>query len=211
MSVIKVLREDRVVEISAVGAQGPPGASTFIGLDDTPGAYTTPGFLVGINPGADGLVFIDPAAFGGGSTTFVGLVDTPGSITALAFPRGNSAGDALEFEEVHYRTGTAAETLSALRVVRETASGVELALASSFEELRAALGITIGAAASGNPVTYKVSGELSDGSWSWTPEATLFVADDGTISETPGTHLRPVGIAVDATTISINFGTPIRR
>lgn len=76
--------ETNQVSVRAVGPQGPqgdagpPGSSTFIGLTDTPGAFGAAGFLVGINPTTDALIFIDPASVG--TTTFTGLTDTPGAI-----------------------------------------------------------------------------------------------------------------------------------
>lgn len=110
-----------------------------------------------------------------------------------------------------WESATADLGISALKVVRRTATGVAIALASDFDQLKAAVGIAKTAAIVGNSLTYQMFGEMTDGSWSWTAGDVLFVDDSGDISATPGTHLRPIGVAVSATTILIDIGLAIRR
>ena len=52
------------------------GASTFVGLNDTPSSYAGSGdYLVSVNAGASALTFIDPNTVG--RSTFTALNDTP--------------------------------------------------------------------------------------------------------------------------------------
>jgi hypothetical protein len=75
---------------SVTGGGG--GATTYLGLTDTPGSYTTPGASVVVNPGGTGLIE-GPIPV----STWLGLTDTPGSFSALQLVRANAAGTALEF------------------------------------------------------------------------------------------------------------------
>jgi len=60
--------------------QATGGATTFLGLADTPTAYVA-GQVVAVNPAGNGLELIAPST-GGGATTFLGLTDTPTAYTA---------------------------------------------------------------------------------------------------------------------------------
>lgn len=110
-----------------------------------------------------------------------------------------------------WKSSIADNTISALKVVRRTATGVDVSLANDFDQLKAAVGVAYTAAASGNSLIYQMYGEITDGSWFWTVGAKIFVTDSGDLSETYGTHLRSVGIALNATTILLDFGPAIRR
>lgn len=58
--ILTVTRDDAstfTIDLSAL-----KDVTTFIGLTDTPSVYGSPGFVTAINPGGDGLVFVDPSA-----------------------------------------------------------------------------------------------------------------------------------------------------
>ena len=56
------------------------GSSTFVGLNDTPSSYSGSGdYLVAVNSGASGLVFIDANTVG--RSTYTALNDTPANYT----------------------------------------------------------------------------------------------------------------------------------
>ena len=70
--------------------------STFIGLSDTPSAYTgSAGKVLVVNNTQNGVDFVDSTTIG--TTTFIGLSDTPSSYTADKWIKVNSAANALEF------------------------------------------------------------------------------------------------------------------
>ena len=82
------------VEVEANDSTG-GGSESFIGLTDTPSAYTGEGGkLVGVNAGATALEFVNAP-----SGTFSGLTDTPSSYTGNAgkIPQVNAGETALEY------------------------------------------------------------------------------------------------------------------
>lgn len=80
---------------SGTDGTGAGGATTFLGLTDTPAAYGTAGQLAAVNGTADGLVFVDPpAGTGGAGDSYVlvpsGDVPPPGPYSTSAFAmKGN--------------------------------------------------------------------------------------------------------------------------
>jgi hypothetical protein len=70
------------------------------------------------------------------------------------------------------------------------------------------IGLSPVAVAVGDPVEPITIGNLTDPDWAWTPGAKLYLADDGTISETPGTTVFPMGLAITATNINVFVGFP---
>jgi hypothetical protein len=99
------------------GAQtGASGTSTFLGLTDTPLAYSTAGYVVAINSGATGLEFIESSG-ASGSTTFIDLTDTPAAYTSkagyyLMVNSGATGVSFLEPEAVYPSSGRHTETFS---------------------------------------------------------------------------------------------------
>jgi hypothetical protein len=89
--------KDAIDSIDAQLASLASGAYSFLGLTDTPSAYTgQAGKVVKVNATEDGLEF---GTGGGGSGTFIGLTDVPASYTgqSLKAVRVNSGETALEF------------------------------------------------------------------------------------------------------------------
>ena len=70
------------------------------------------------------------------------------------------------------------------------------------------IGIMPTAAPAGAMAAPITIGNLTDPAWAWTPGAGLYLADDGTISETPGSRVFQVGLALTATNINIFVGFP---
>jgi len=80
---------------------------------------------------------------------------------------------------------TAAQNLSGHRMVVATSAGAVYADPTNPAHADALLGITIGAALSGDQVTVLVAGEMIEPSWSWTPGLPLYVTTSGLLSHTP--------------------------
>lgn len=92
---------------STVGAWSPAsvgGATTFIGLTDTPNSFGTANQIPAINSGGTALEFVNQT---GGTTTFTGLTDTPNSFgTAGQVLVVNTGATALEFVDQVVDTDT---------------------------------------------------------------------------------------------------------
>lgn len=104
------------------------------------------------------------------------------------------------------------ESLSALRVVRAAGPGRVCYARPPELEARAPLGITNGAAASGEPITLISRGEMRDASWSWTPGETVLLGPNGTLTQAQPSgqpYLVVVAVAVSATAIVVRIGLPI--
>jgi len=104
--------------------------------------------------------------------------------------------------------GTAAENLSALRVVMGNGSGGIIYADQSDGLLAgAAFGITTTSATTGNQVTIQTSGELIDSGWSWTP-GPIWLGTNGTLTQVEPVApnaLVQVARAVTATKIIIDI------
>lgn len=75
-------------------------------------------------------------------------------------------------------------------------------------------GVTIGAANVGTTVTVKIFGELSEPTWSWTPDQPIYLGNNGALTQTvpvspSSTFSLIIGVAVTATKIYINPMPPI--
>lgn len=76
------------------------------------------------------------------------------------------------------------------------------------------VGLVLTAATTGDPVTVQYEGDVTEGTWSWTPGATLFASTSGNLTETPPSlgggdvFSQRVGWAVTATRIYIDLSRP---
>lgn len=72
-------------------------------------------------------------------------------------------------------------------------------------------GITTGAAVLGASVTLAMSGVVIEPSWSWTPNAPVFLGSTGLLTQTLpiGGFLQVVGMALNATTLFVNPREPL--
>jgi hypothetical protein len=133
---------------------------------------------------------------------------------ACEYLRRNVANSAYEFESLQFlRTGTAGETLAQYNVVytKTTDSGkCWKAQADGTEEERDAWGMVLesgGIAAAGTGAILH-TGFVTNGSWTWTPGAKLYLSDTaGGLTETEPTNAVVLAHAVTATTILFIPGT----
>ena len=104
-------------------------------------------------------------------------------------------------------TVIAAVALGGHRVV--TANGLHCDPA----EADLAIGITTGAAASGQSASVLPSGPMTEASWTWTPGLPLFIGTSGVLTHTapPGGKVRRVAFALTPTLINIDFFPPITQ
>lgn len=75
-------------------------------------------------------------------------------------------------------------------------------------------GVTTGAANVGTVVTVKIFGELTEPTWSWTPDQPIYLGNNGVLTQTvpispSSTFSLIIGVAVTATKIYINPMPPI--
>lgn len=103
----------------------------------------------------------------------------------------------------------AGEDVSALRVVRYAEGTHRVLYARPPEvEARCPLGVTVTGVLAGEEVTVRRDGELTDGSWTWTPGAPVLLGAAGALTQTQPPsqpYLVVIGIAITATTIVINI------
>jgi hypothetical protein len=74
------------------------------------------------------------------------------------------------------------------------------------------VGITTGAASSGDPVMVRSLGEMVDPGWSWTPDLPVFVGAGGVLTQVVPTSgwLLQVGFAESATKLLIGLRPPLQ-
>lgn len=107
---------------------------------------------------------------------------------------------------------TAAANLSALRAVTTDANGDAVYASNDTVQNAMVVGITANAANSGQVVTVKTSGILTDASWNWT-KGLVFLGTNGQLTQTPptaGAILVYVGRALTATQLQIDIDTILR-
>lgn len=80
-----------------------------------------------------------------------------------------------------------------------------------LEHAQACIGIALQSATTGD-VTVRLAGTVEEGSWSW-QDGAVWCGHDGALTQSPGAYgwLLCVGRAVNATTLMIDFDTPIAR
>lgn len=110
-------------------------------------------------------------------------------------------------------TKTASAAIGGHRVVVASgADGVLVADLSDASHLHRVIGITEGAAGLGDSIDVRYAGEMTEGSWSWTPDAPIYVGAAGVLTQTPplGAWLRIVAVAISATRIVVGLREPVR-
>lgn len=86
--------------------------------------------------------------------------------------------------------------------------------ATPADVLRVA-GITVGAAASGAAVSVQTNGPITEPSWSWTPDAPVYLGQNGGLTQTAPTlasgavFSMAIGIALTPTSMFLRLNTPI--
>jgi len=101
----------------------------------------------------------------------------------------------------------AAEVLGGHRVV--TIQGLHATPATANE----IAGITTGASGIGATADVVTQGLLTEGSWTWTPGAPIFVGSAGILTQSPSTvgPMRRVAWAISPTQINVDFGPTIEQ
>ena len=133
-------------------------------------------------------------------TIAVGIPGPPG-------PPGPSGGGPSDHIEI---TGTAAQALSGHRAVYRRSDGlIDYADAATLGHISRAIGVTAGAASSGNPVTVLMFGEMTEGSWTWTVPGLIFLGLNGALTQAvpaaPGSQFQAVlGYAVSSTRMYVD-------
>lgn len=105
----------------------------------------------------------------------------------------------------------AGETLSALRAVYELDGAVRPLDAGDADHIDLLLGITITAAAAGQPINVQRAGSISDAAWSWTPGSRVHLGANGALTQSPPVDGFDVliGTAVSPTSLLLNLQEPI--
>jgi hypothetical protein len=105
---------------------------------------------------------------------------------------------------------TAGEITSALRVLYEQGGQVYALDYRDTAHIDLILGISLTAAAAGQPLNVQRSGVLDDAGWSWTP-GRVWLGANGALTQTPPVDGFDVliGTAVSATRITLDITDPI--
>lgn len=108
---------------------------------------------------------------------------------------------------------TAAHALGGHRaVIAVGADGADYASASDATHEGRVIGITLGAASQGAPVNVLFAGPVTESSWSWTPDESIWLADNGLLTQTPpedGAFLQRIGFALTSTRMWVDLSDPI--
>jgi hypothetical protein len=109
-------------------------------------------------------------------------------------------------------TATASVAIGGHRAVINTVDGVAYADASDPTHIARVVGVTTSSAAGGSPVTFQASGKITEPSWTWTPDADIFVGLNGLLTQSiPGTaaFAQRLGFALSPTEMWVELGEPI--
>lgn len=109
--------------------------------------------------------------------------------------------------------GTAAEALGGHRMVRGARDALTYATNTDASHADDIQGLTLGAAAAGAGVLLQRAGDVTEQSWSWTPESPVFLGTNGQLTQTPpddsAAFTLCVGFAATPTTLVLRFEAPI--
>lgn len=107
-------------------------------------------------------------------------------------------------------------TINGHRIVRIVKSGavdsVEHADASTLLDSHVVLGLSLNAAADGDPVSVQTAGVVEEPSWNWTPGAILYCGADGALTQTydpAWAWVVIVGAAFGPTSILVRIRTAV--
>lgn len=107
----------------------------------------------------------------------------------------------------------AGQSISALRAVKFTGSGLFYIDSENLGDANLCVGITTTSATTGSPVSYLMRGFLDDASFSWVIGSSVFVGSNGALTQTPpqspSVFSLRIGSAVTSTKIKIQIEQPI--
>ena len=107
---------------------------------------------------------------------------------------------------------TAATDLGGHRAVRMTSDGLGYADCTDATHAGTVAGVTPCASSAGTSTTLVRYGEMVEPSWSWTPDAPVFVGLDGVLTQTlPGSaeFSLIIGVATSATSLFVRLREPV--
>lgn|GEM_PF-5043239 len=106
----------------------------------------------------------------------------------------------------------AAHPISGHRAARLTEAGLTYASCTQAAHATQFAGVTLGAADAGGEVLVKSIGVVDEPTWSWVPEAPVYIGPDGLLVQQLGAgarFIRIIGIAVTPTRLLITPREPI--
>lgn len=109
-------------------------------------------------------------------------------------------------------TETASTAIGGHRAIINTAAGVAYADASDPTHIARVVGVTTSAAASGAIVSFQASGNITEPSWTWTPDGDIYLGLNGLLTQSiPGTaaFAQRLGFALSPTEMWVELGEPI--
>ncbi len=109
-------------------------------------------------------------------------------------------------------TLVASTSLSALRCITTDSSGLAKYATPDSLANAVVIGISITSASTGQNITIKTSGQITDASWNWTKGA-IYLGDNGSLTQTAptgGSIVVHVAKAITATTLIIDIDTIIQ-
>lgn len=109
---------------------------------------------------------------------------------------------------------TAALSLGGHRVVTPNPAGNAVYADNTIiNTANAVLGLTVGAAAAGDTVAVQHGGEITEPSWTWTPNNPIYLGINGLLTQTPPTNPSAysliIGFPITATKMYIGIREPI--
>ena len=107
----------------------------------------------------------------------------------------------------------AAETLSALRVVRSTPQSVLVLARPPEPESLAPLGVCVQSGIAGTSIRVVQAGPIVDGFWNWTPGQPVLLGFDGELTQQQPAALPfliVIGYAVTPETLMVRMQAPLR-
>lgn len=156
---------------------------------------------------ADGVILV-----GNGSTPPVAVASGGGGpvvSTDLSVTVVNNAGTYdLSVKPAGVFSAVTAAAIGGHRVVAFRTDGtVEYADNTNTGHRFSSVAVSTQAASAGQPINIVALGPVSDGAWSWTPQALVFVGTNGLLTQTPPVNpsfSRPIGVATSATSIFVS-------
>ena len=181
-------------------------------LDDVDITNLTDGYVLAFNESTQKFKFVAQSGGGAGVDTLArttansaySVANNATTLAQAAYNQANTGGSASESLNVVFTNNNA----SSYRMVALNANG-ETILASALQSTQVdkILGVLNN---SGQTVTF---GSITNPSWTWTPEQSLYLGDNGNIVTTStingATFSLKIGYAISSTKAFIKIGTPV--
>lgn len=157
--------------------------------------------------GLDSVSVVGQPSSGRVTITLDGDTTSPGAYYMYA-----TDGDGMRgWREYGPERRSAATTVSALRLVTESASGVSPLDPTDDGQVAGLLGVSISAGDAGDEIRIKTGGTIDDAGWSWAP-GFVYAGANGTLTQTyPASGWEiVVGYAPSATRLNLTFDEPVK-